>query len=316
MRSRHSGNFGLWLVRHTLALSVAAAPLGALPGDPPFVRGPERVLFTWSGVVDRELWLTMRGGDLREGGIERWLPSRTRVLSPLPYGRGLVLVRIDGGRGYVEVMDQPGPWNGYAVTIRILDPRGGATGYRLTAFWDDGGRGPNRWHPLWDSRWDLPRWDPRWSDPRWNDPRWHDPRWSDPRWTPPRWDDRRWDDRRWDDRRGNDRPWDDRRGDDRRGEDRPGGVRRGDDRPGDDRRGNDQRGDDRRGNDQRDDPKRGDDRQGSGRRGAEPERRPDEPRRAQPRGRQEDRRSPEERPTDGRTPRPLVQPPPDTVRGG
>ena len=272
---------GRALVRQLLAATVVTGSLGALPGDPPFIRGPERVLFTWSGVVDRELWLTMRGPELREGGLERWLPSRTRVLSPLPYGRGLVLVRVDGGRGYVEVMDQPGPWNGYAVTIRILDPRGGATGYRLTAFWDDGGRGPNRWHPLWDPQWDRPRWDPRWSDPRW----------VDPRWSTPRWDDRRWDDRQWDNRRWDDRRWDDRRGDDRRG-------------------------DDRRGNDRRDDARRGEDRQGRDRREAEPERRPEGSRRAQPRGRPEDRRPPEERPTDGRTPRPLLPTLPDTGQSG
>ena len=259
---------GSALVAQVLAAMVGTTPLRALPADPPFVRGPERVLFTWSGIVDRELWLTMRGGELREGGLERWLPSRTRVLSPLPYGRGLVLVRIDGGRGYVEVMDQPGPWNGYAVTIRILDPRGGATGYRLTAFWDDGGRGPNRWHPLWDPRWDLPRWDPRWSDPRWLDPRWGTPRWEDRRWDDRRWDDRRWEDRRWDNRR-----WDDRREENRRWDDR-----RGDNRGRDDRRG-----EDRRRNDRRDESGRRDDRPGRDQRDAEPDRRPPEDRQAKPR---------------------------------
>ena len=280
MRNWMGRILGSALAGQVLAATVATTPLRA---DPPFARGPERVLFTWSGIVDRELWLTMRGGELREGGMERWLPSRTRVLSPLPYGRGLVLVRVDGGRGYVEVMDQPGPWNDYAVTIRILDPRGGATGYRLTAFWDDGGRGPNRWHPLWDPRWDLPRWDPRWSDPRWLDPRWSAPRWDDRRW-----ESRRGDDRRWDDRRGDDRRWDDRRGDDRRG---------------DDRRWDDRRGDDR-------------DRREPDRREEEPDRRPEAPRRAQPRERPEERRPPEERPLDGRVPRPLVLTPPDTLRDG
>lgn len=202
-------------------------------GAPPWGYAPDRVLFTWVGRVDRELVLSMRGPALREGGIDGWLPSRARVMAPLPRTQGLVLVRIDDGRGYVDVIEQPNAWNGYTALIRILDPRGGADGYRLTVYWDRDSRGNGRrapvWYPRVDDRWD----DRRGYDPRWDDRRGYDPQWDGHRNVDPRRDDGwrgdgrsdlgRRDEPQRDDRRGNE-PGGNGRGPDR-------GAGRGNDRP-------------------------------------------------------------------------------------
>lgn len=195
-----------------LVLALGGLSNTAHAGAPPWGYTPDRVLFTWVGRVDRELVLSMRGPALREGGIDGWLPSRARVVAPLPRTNGLVLVRIDDGRGYVDVIEQPNAWNGYTALIRILDPRGGADGYRLTVYWDRDARGSGRRAPVWDPRWDDRRgYDPRWDrrddrdgryDPRYDelrgDPR--DDRRDDPR-TDPRANDRRGYDPRRDPRR-------------------------------------------------------------------------------------------------------------------
>jgi hypothetical protein len=111
-----------------LVASMLSASLAhAAPAD--------RQLFTWSGRVDREVYITMRGRDVRTSGADAGLPNRARVNDPLPRGRGDVLVRLIDGRGDVQVIEQPSARNGYATTIRIRDPRGGADSYRVAAYW-------------------------------------------------------------------------------------------------------------------------------------------------------------------------------------
>lgn len=100
------------------------------------VRG-DRALFTWTGRVDREVLLVVRGRDVRTRGFDASLPSRTRVNSALPRNSGTVVVRLENGRGDVSVIEQPSARNGFQAVVRVRDPRGGADTYRLTAFWDD-----------------------------------------------------------------------------------------------------------------------------------------------------------------------------------
>ena len=47
-----------------------------------------RTLFTWTGRVDREVYLTMRGNDVRVSGVDARQPNRARVSTALPRGRG------------------------------------------------------------------------------------------------------------------------------------------------------------------------------------------------------------------------------------
>ena len=104
----------------------------------------DRTLFTWSGRVDREVYITMRGRDVRTRGVDAGLPNRARITEALPRNRGDVEVQLLDGRGDVDVVEQPSARNGYAATIRIRDPRGGADSYRVTAYWTGDGRYDDR----------------------------------------------------------------------------------------------------------------------------------------------------------------------------
>jgi hypothetical protein len=97
----------------------------------------DRALFTWTGRVDREVLIVVRGRDVRTRGFDASLPNRARVTSALPRNSGTVLVRLNDGRGDVDVIEQPSARNGYQAVLRVRDPRGGADNYRITAYWDD-----------------------------------------------------------------------------------------------------------------------------------------------------------------------------------
>ena len=111
-------------------ISVASAA-GTVAHAAPF----DRQLFTWSGRVDREVYITMRGRDVRTRGVDAGLPNRARINEALPRNRGDVEVHLLDGRGDVDVVEQPSARNGFTMTLRIRDPRGGADNYRLTAYW-------------------------------------------------------------------------------------------------------------------------------------------------------------------------------------
>jgi len=46
-----------------------------------------------------------------------------------------VIVRLQEGRGDVDVIEQPSARNDYQTTVRVRDPRGGDDRYRLVAYW-------------------------------------------------------------------------------------------------------------------------------------------------------------------------------------
>lgn len=97
----------------------------------------DRALFTWTGRVDREVLIVVRGRDVRTRGFDASLPNRTRVNSALPRTGANVVVEVNDGRGDVDVIEQPSARNGYQAVVRVRDPRGGADNYRLTAYIDD-----------------------------------------------------------------------------------------------------------------------------------------------------------------------------------
>ena len=101
------------------------------------VRRADRALFTWTGRVDREVLIVVRGREVRTRGFDADLPNRARVNAALPRTRGTVLARLTDGRGDVDVIEQPSPRNGYQAVLRVRDPRGGADSYRITVYWDD-----------------------------------------------------------------------------------------------------------------------------------------------------------------------------------
>jgi hypothetical protein len=101
--------------------------------------GADRALFIWTGRVDREVLIVVRGRDVSTRGFDAHLPNRTRVNSALPRTSANVVVQLDDGRGDVEVIEQPSARNGYQAVLRVRDPRAGADRYRLTAGVDNRG---------------------------------------------------------------------------------------------------------------------------------------------------------------------------------
>lgn len=159
------GALGAWpgdvVAQPAAAQGVVDAALRAGRGGPPFDppgrgngrgndrgndrRDDSRVLFTWSGRVDREVLITMRGRDLDLRGdrdLNRGRGGQPRANGALPRTDGDVWVRVNEGRGDVDVIQQPTARNNYTAVVRIRDARAGDDRYRLTAYWapDDRGR--------------------------------------------------------------------------------------------------------------------------------------------------------------------------------
>lgn len=178
---------------------VLAAGLLAAAGAPAAAQQP-RTLFTWVGDVDREVLLVMRGDDVSLRSRERVERDRTRVERALPRRDGDVVVRVQNGRGDVDVVQQPSARNDYTTVVRIRDAQPGDDRYRIVAAWRPSGAVYGDAGGRWDDRDD---WDDR-EDRRRGRGRGRD----DDRWERDRDDDGRYGER--DDRRGG---YDDRRGD-------------------------------------------------------------------------------------------------------
>ncbi len=152
MRSRRS------MLAATLAGGVAiAASAGSARAD-------GLTLFTWSGTVDREAIIVMRGAILetRGDGFDVFRDARFRVNEPLPRVNGSISIARADGRGDIEVLEQPSLFNGYTARVRVRDRQRGADRYRLVVTWE-GARGYDRRDDDWrrDDRRDDRREDGR-----------------------------------------------------------------------------------------------------------------------------------------------------------
>src|SRR6187455_2794274 len=100
----------------TLPLSVAAFAASASS-----LLAQGRPLFEWRGRVDREVRITMRGRDAWAQGIGQNENGRGRadVSGVLPRTDGEVRVRVEDGRGIVDVVQQPSYRNDYTAIVRI-----------------------------------------------------------------------------------------------------------------------------------------------------------------------------------------------------
>ena len=114
----------------------------------------ERQLFVWSGTVDREAIIVMRGSaiETRGDGFNPFRDAQYRVSDALPRAAGRVRVQRADGRGDVDVIEQPSPLNGYTTRVRVRDPQSGADRYRLVATWD--GVGNDRYDDRSNDRYD------------------------------------------------------------------------------------------------------------------------------------------------------------------
>ena len=103
----------------------------------PTARADGRTLYEWSGTVDREAIIIMRGAYLEtEGdGFESNREAQYRVNEALPRTNGTVSIERADGRGEVEVIQQPSLFNGYTARVRVRDRQSGADHYRLVVTW-------------------------------------------------------------------------------------------------------------------------------------------------------------------------------------
>jgi hypothetical protein len=123
-------------VRSMLAASLSAGAL--LTATATTVRADGRTLFVWSGTVDREVVIVMRGASLemQGDGFEYAGDARFRVADALPRANGNVSIARADGRGDIQVIEQPSLFNGYTTRVRIRDRRSGADRYRIEVAWD------------------------------------------------------------------------------------------------------------------------------------------------------------------------------------
>jgi hypothetical protein len=195
-------------LRSMLSATVTGAALLATTATP--ARADGRMLFTWTGTVDREAIIVMRGASIETQG-DGFFPfrdARYRVNEAMPHERGVVRIARVDGRGDVEVIEQPSPFNGFTARVRVRDRQSGADRYRVVVAWDEARGG-------WDRR-DRDDADRGGYDRGGYDRGGYD---------------RGGYDRGGYDRGGNDRGGNDRGGNDRGGYDRGGIGRGGDDRP-------------------------------------------------------------------------------------
>ena len=125
------------------AASIAAAQAPLLIGQPRVMsqqqqqQQPGSELFEWTGTVDREVQIVMRGNNVwtNNAGQNERTRAKTRSYSRLPNENGQVSVRMLNGRGQVDVIQQPSRQNDYTTIVRVRDDRGGSSNYRLAAYW-------------------------------------------------------------------------------------------------------------------------------------------------------------------------------------
>lgn len=111
-------------------VASSASSVAALP--------PEgRTLFTWSGRVDREVILAVRGRSVetRASGVDASFAPRLEVRDDLPRAGGDIDVQLAGGRGSVEVLQNPSARNDYTALVRVWDSRAGSDNYRVVVSW-------------------------------------------------------------------------------------------------------------------------------------------------------------------------------------
>lgn len=121
-----------WIQR---SIPLAAA---ALVGAAPVVMAQGQQLFDWTGRVDREVQIYMRGNQIWTQKIGATEPNfqRGRAMTDLPRQNGVVRVQVMQGRGDVAVIQQPNAQNGFTTIVRIQDPRSGSDSYRLVGYWE------------------------------------------------------------------------------------------------------------------------------------------------------------------------------------
>lgn len=99
-------------------------------------RSGDRVL-RWTGSVDRDVRITMRGTNagysVASGAQPRSVNSR--VVRTLPRRDGFLEVSLRQGRGVVQVIQQPTRYNNWTAIVRVLDSQGSYGYYDFDLIW-------------------------------------------------------------------------------------------------------------------------------------------------------------------------------------
>jgi len=121
------------------AAVVGTAPAAFAQWGQTQTRGQGQELFEWTGRVDREVQIVMRGNQIstRNVGPNETGRARSRMAMQLPRQDGEVVAQLESGRGNVDVIQQPNSQNGYTTVVRVSDQAGGADTYRVVAYWQN-----------------------------------------------------------------------------------------------------------------------------------------------------------------------------------
>ncbi|MGH7637967.1 MAG: hypothetical protein ACREOK_09980 [Gemmatimonadaceae bacterium] len=102
-------------------------------------RDEERRLFSWRGVVDDDMRVYIRAGNVQShvasGSTTRRGPRVDRDRA-LPRRAGILRVQLVDGRGRAHVIQQPSARNNYTAIVRVKDAGRGADDYRFVAYFD------------------------------------------------------------------------------------------------------------------------------------------------------------------------------------
>lgn len=155
IRLGRPGMGAAWGVLVPLALALSTSPASAQwsrsrgypsQGYPsqgyPSQDGQQTVL-DWSGRVDKEVRIEMQGGrawvDLV--GNKETSTGRLRTYGGLPQGTATISVAMLSGRGRVDVLQQPNPYDNYTAVIRVRDPQSGQDNYHIRVYTNYAGNG-------------------------------------------------------------------------------------------------------------------------------------------------------------------------------
>ena len=108
------------------------------PNPGPFPPGVSSGTMRWTGRVDDDVRIIIRGGsaEVQTIGGTPYGDATTNFSAALPTRRGVtVRLNVRRARGQVYIEEQPSRENDYAVVIRIKDPRGGASDYDFEISW-------------------------------------------------------------------------------------------------------------------------------------------------------------------------------------
>lgn len=105
----------------------------------PALHAQDTRLFTWRGVVDDDLRIAMRSGNIQSqvvAGAQTSTRGRVNRASVLPRREGTVTVQLLEGRGTVRVIQQPTASNSFTTIIQVKDAQGGAGAYRFATYFE------------------------------------------------------------------------------------------------------------------------------------------------------------------------------------